>query len=468
MAPPLNEQQKKEFLTDIELCGGPWSNTVASIKKEIKLRLGYDKHLYHEEPSTPDDELSLSQRLAFFLNNQKQKEPKNYAKFLKRKNVQQSRETTRKVEEQEATETTSTFVPPDDSGTGEEETTPTTPTTNNHSNEEANGDNKKDKEDSNNSNNTTTTTATEVNSNNVESLPLEPPQSFGSKKQTDEEVPSPTTPAKSAVVAKSSTFSNMSNVNDITDRFSAVSIGARTPERTSRNGGSRDTPASVQWATTTPSQFGGVTPSSFDIGTVTNPELVEIPSTSDLPFSNWQFYITRDQAGTEHGVVWRVTIQLAASPTESHSWNVVAPPSAESLENKGCTLRDHGCRSVLVKGPRMSHPMQKVLETKLAAQELSANEQRFLQRIKDEDHPHDAYYHWLIVFPAGIVFNNSTSQRNLRDAMTKVVISAANDGYPINNDVVTARYEFSIDEFQDKSASTKKKITKEKMKQMGF
>lgn len=436
MAPSLNDQQKLEFLTDIELCGGPWDNKLSTIKAKIRERIGHDKPLYQDNSEADEEgEIVLGQRLAYYLNNQKAKKPSNYIKHLKKNKVKPSKVTLRKLAEEAETGEEPVNEVEEVSEEVVEET----------SSEEDDEEEEAVVESSTKPHQQKGATSFAVHPG-VKTVKLKPPETImeeATKHQRD---------AADDLAARLSTL-DLSAVADTTDRSTELS-----------------NLSSALLASPPLCRLGNNDNNNFATlqGTATKPEKVVISSMSNFPFSNGLFYITREQVGTIHGVVWQVKISFTASPSEISYWSAVSPPVVEALTNTGCSVAFHGCRSVLLKGPRLSHPLLVELEDKLGNGTLSADEQRFFEWVTDEDHPQNASYSWLIVFPEEIVFNNSTTQRNLSEETSKLTISANNGPYPLNNDVVTAKFVFSIDEYQNKTASSKKKFDKQKMKAKGF
>jgi len=69
--------------------------------------------------------------------------------------------------------------------------------------------------------------------------------------------------------------------------------------------------------------------SCFRKGSRKNPEVIRIESTTEFPFVNGKFLITRE---VYHNKM-RVTISTTISPTEIKMWAVVSPPDEATLRS---------------------------------------------------------------------------------------------------------------------------------------
>jgi len=192
-------------------------------------------------------------------------------------------------------------------------------------------------------------------------------------------------------------------------------------------------------------------PRDYMKGLRLSPHVVEVFATAvTFPFANDRFLINRkEERGTGGKVRNYVTITTTIPPTEYSCWAAYSPPEPEIFDNLRLDYDGNAVRSIVVKGTRVNHFLQKSLAEKQEAGKLDSNEVAFLENFALPQGRFAAYY-WLFVFGDDVVFNNTCSQKMLERTIGSSVIRASDakpSGWsPIRNDIKTGIIQWSIDE----------------------
>lgn len=469
----LNHFQKKEFFIDIEKCGGPWNNTFANLVNNPAFA---SKPLYQDKDT--------NRRLTFLLNHQKQKKAKNYVKFLRAHQVRPSPEVLERAarEKEEAKEKKRTGVVATDSTTTHQQQQQgrnmQAAQAANDEDEESSSSSSSSEESSSSGNDSASVVQGSAGGGQTQKTKKKKQKKKKKKKGKRKQqhqlhgatppAAAPTVPATRAMSSNAVGNRVPSVVDDISKGVASMQLSQLTPEKSvSRSVASNHasvllgSPLLSTTTTTTRSK-------SLGCGTMLKPKLLPIDDRDDFPFANGQFYINRKHVVDSGDAVWQVSIGVSASPTEYKSWSAYSPPSAETLKTMGLEYADYAVRTVMLKGPRLGDFGKKRLKSKESSGKLDPRELRFLQDIEDGDQPQNAFFHWLIVFPEGTIFNNHTSQKELKLDFEKVTLSAG-EQYQINKDVSTAWFEWTINEHEEKRLrGGRSQADKETMKSFGW
>jgi len=122
-------------------------------------------------------------------------------------------------------------------------------------------------------------------------------------------------------------------------------------------------------------------PRDYMKGLRLSPHVVEVFATAvTFPFANDRFLINRkEERGTGGKVRNYVTITTTIPPTEYSCWAAYSPPEPEIFDNLRLDYDGNAVRSIVVKGTRVNHFLQKSLAEKQKAGKLDSNEVAFLE-----------------------------------------------------------------------------------------